>query len=259
MGVYTVTGIFRFSEDAVVALHRLHEILDEEDVGVLATSEEDLRVIPTTDDMAPVGGVIGGTIAGTLGLGVGLTLPGIGPVTAMGAAAAAVLGALAGFAGWKAGDAADRRSNLGVPADELFVYEDALRQGRIVVVVLTEDKDRHDAAREILAAEGAESLDAARQNWWVGLRDAEEAAYEAPDGEFARIEADYRTGFEAALAPWGRERSFDDAARELRTRYGAVCDQPAFQRGYARGQLYLRRSNDSSAWKRGGHEVPSRP
>jgi hypothetical protein len=180
-------------------------------------------------------------------------------VAAVGAAAAVVLGALGGLVGWKAGDAADRNSNLGVPADELFVYEDALRQGRIVVIVLTEDRERHEAAREILTAEGAESVDAARQNWWLGLRDAEEAAYEAPDSEFAEVEADYRAGFEAALSPWGRDRSFDDAAPELRTHYGEACDQPAFQRGYARGQLYLRRSRDSSAWKRAGHEALTRP
>src|SRR5262245_37218575 len=121
MGVYTVTGIFRHPEDAIAAIEQLCEVMDEDDVGVLAASEGALGAVPTTDDMGPVGRVIGGTIGGSLGVGIGLTLPAVGAVTAAGAAAALVLGALGGLAGWKAGEHADDASNLGIPADELFV------------------------------------------------------------------------------------------------------------------------------------------
>ncbi len=50
----------------------------------------------------------------------------------------------------------------GLPKDELFVYEDALRQGRTVLIALTEDATQAEAARAALLQAGAESLDTAR-------------------------------------------------------------------------------------------------
>jgi hypothetical protein len=43
---------------------------------------------------------------------------------------------------------------------------------RIVLIVLTADTAQGGSSR-VLAQAGAESLDAARKNWWVGLRTAE--------------------------------------------------------------------------------------
>jgi hypothetical protein len=59
----------------------------------------------------------------------------------------------------------------GLPEDELFVYEDALRKGRSVVIALA-DESKAPLLRELLKAEGAEAVDAAREQWWIGLRDA---------------------------------------------------------------------------------------
>ncbi len=50
----------------------------------------------------------------------------------------------------------------GLPKDELVVYEDTLRQGRTVLIALTEDATQAEAAR---GQAGAESLDAARDTW----------------------------------------------------------------------------------------------
>ena len=41
-----------------------------------------------------------------------------------------------------------------------------------------------ERARALMEKEGAESIDAARQQWWIGLRDAEEAKYDSPEGGF---------------------------------------------------------------------------
>ena len=90
----------------------------------------------------------------------------------------------------------------------------------------------------MLAQAGAESLDAAREQWWVGLRDAEEAAYDAPDGEFSRIESTYRAGFEAALHLQVRGRSYEEARAYLRERYYAIYLEEPFRRGYERGQAH---------------------
>jgi len=129
----------------------------------------------------------------------------------------------------------------GVPKDEIFLYEDALRKGRSLIIVSSESDERIEQARAIMDQEGAESVDAARKQWWIGLRDAEEADYDSPDGSFADIEATYRRGFEAALEPQCRGKAWRDAVAILRARHGALCEQDAFRRGYERGQAYLAR------------------
>ena len=61
----------------------------------------------------------------------------------------------------------------GLSKDEIALYEDALRHGRTVIIVLSEDDDLLAQSRQIMEKSGAESLDAAREKWWVGLRDSE--------------------------------------------------------------------------------------
>src|SRR5262249_48525138 len=167
---------------------------------------------------------IGGVVGAATGLSWGgmtapavasIFMPGVGPVIALGFVFTALSGIVGAAVGAAAGGALEQSLDTGLPQDELFVYEEALRQGRIVVIVLAEDETRAEMARDVLARAGAESLDAAREQWWVGLRDAEEAAYDAPDGEFARIESTYRTGFEAALRPQLRGRSYEEAGDYL--------------------------------------------
>jgi hypothetical protein len=51
----------------------------------------------------------------------------------------------------------------GLPKDELFVHEDAPRQERAVVVVLTDDAAQRKAACRAMAQAGAETLDATRK------------------------------------------------------------------------------------------------
>ena len=46
---------------------------------------------------------------------------------------------------------------------------------------------------------GAESLDAAREKWWIGLPDPAAADYDRPHE--ARNEPLYRSGFQAGLEP----------------------------------------------------------
>jgi len=74
--------------------------------------------------------------------------------------------------------------------------------------------------------------------WWVGLRDAEAAAYTAHGWDFVQDEAVYRRGFEAALRAPVAGKSFDDAAEYLQAHYPDVYNAEAFRRGYERGQTY---------------------
>ena len=178
--------------------------------------------VPTEDAEQPgIGKAIGSVVGGAVGLGAGamianLVLPGVGPVLALmfGAAAGGLSGAVAGAA---AGGALENVLSIGVPKDEIFFYEDALRQGRAVVIGLSEREDQIEAGRDVLDKAGAESLDAAREKWWIGLRDAEAIGYSKPE-DFKQAETTFRCGFAAALEPAMRGRSFDEAAEYLRRR-----------------------------------------
>jgi hypothetical protein len=173
-------------------------------------------------------------IAGGASLGAAaasLLVPGVGPVIAGGILGAAILGAGGTAAGVAAGGALEKELVTGLPHDELYLYEDALRKGRAVVIAFLEEEGAIYAVRSALAGAGAESIDQARENWWIGLRDAEEAEYKTSGRTFETDEANYRRGFETALT--AREQSVETA-----TLSGEAAADDAFRRGYERGQRY---------------------
>ena len=90
---------------------------------------------------------------------------------------------------------------------------------------------------------GAESVDAAREEWWIGLRDAEEAEYTRAGGDFRKDEALYRAGFDAAFRLPGEAPPWDAARSMLRDRHGPASDEPAFRAGYERGRAHRARSS----------------
>jgi hypothetical protein len=100
-----------------------------------------------------------------------------------------------------------------VPENELFIYEDALRKGCSVVVVMAEDDDAN-AVRGALEFAGAETVDRAREMWRLGLRDVEKERYSADGSVFERDERDFRSGFEAALWLRFRNRSYEECYQE---------------------------------------------
>ena len=250
----TVAGIFRSRADAERAAEGLSSAgLKADHINILApgTSSEDVEAaVPTTETEQPgMGGALGGTVGGALGVAGGmhvgaavasLFVPGVGPVLAAGLLGAAILGAGGAAAGAAAGEKMEDNVAGGLPHDELFVYEDALRQGRTVVIAIAEDSDQAENARGVMAGNGAESIDAARDKWWVGLRDAEEAVYTEEGGDFSVDESTYRSGFEASLHPHARGKGYDEDAERLRECYGDACRSEAFRRGYERGREYQR-------------------
>jgi hypothetical protein len=204
-----------------------------------------------------VGGAFGGVLGGALGmvagfeLGVGVTalLPGVGPVVGVGIAAAALLGAGGAIGGAILGSSGDQQHTQGLPADELFFYEDALRQGRSLVIVMTADGDEAERARKVLAENSAESLDAARDAWWVGLRDAEEQHYSALGRNFEHDQKVYRAGFEAALQRDLRGKTSVQAMDYLAERYPLIWNTEPFRRGFERGQIYWANAqSEETAW-----------
>jgi hypothetical protein len=241
VGIFTSAEPARRAADAIVG-----QGVSRENVSVLTpgSSEAQIhsRVATSETEGSGMGKAVGGVVGGAAGMGLGaaaasLLIPGVGPVVATGALALALFGAGGAVGGAIAGGALEDKLSHGLPKDELYLYEDALRRGHSVVFALVEEEEA-DAARRALAAEGAESLDAARESWWVGIRDAEKADYEREGGDFASAEPAYRRGFEAAMRPRFRDRTFDQAAKELRDHYPEHHGHAAFRRGYDRGRRH---------------------
>ena len=243
----TVAGIFSSVNDAEKAFSELQTDAGfrAENLVLLApgSSKKALDEVPTDEGEQPgMGSAIGGVVGGAVGLAAGsvvanLVLPGVGTILAigLGAGALGIGGAVAGAAG---GGAIENQLSTGLPKDELFFYEDALRQCRTVVIATSTDDDIIAKGRAVIERNGAESLDAAREKWWIGVRDAEEEQYDAPTGEFKKHESRYRSGFEAALYPECRGKTYENASAKLRELHPDLCDDEAFRRGYERGRSY---------------------
>lgn len=248
----TVAGIFRSRADAQRAVETLQATAIPNDrIALLTpgTREDQIESsVPISDTEEPgMGKAMGGAVGGAMGAAGGATLgvavasllvPGVGPVLAAGVIGAALLGAGGAATGAAAGAALERHLADGLPHDELYLYEDALRKGRSVVIAFPENQESADTGRGVLSQAGAESIDAAREDWWLGLRDAEEENYKAEGRNFTTDEADYRRGFEAALHAKLRGRTYIEATEELTVFVGEATSDEAFRRGYERGYAY---------------------
>jgi hypothetical protein len=244
-----VAGVFHSRENAERGYTELRRAgFSPDDINFLTpgSTEEQVHSVPVSPTEQPgVGKAIGGVVGAALGmaggfeLGVGVTalVPGVGPVLAAGLAGMALLGAGGALTGAAMGSKADQDSTEGLPADEIFFYEDALRQGRSVVIVMGNGATEAERAREILATAGAESLDAARDAWWIGLRDAEAEHYQTLGYNFEKDQDDYRAGFEAALCRQARGKSHSEAAAFLKRAF-PHWESEAFRAGFARGREY---------------------
>ena len=221
--------------------------------GTAVQVDEELRSVPAdTTEQPGMGKAMGALAGGAVGITGGSLLialiPGVGPITAVGLLGAAIVGAAGAALGAAVGDKAEKATVEGLPEDEIFVYEDALRQGKSVVVVLAENKDAASLLRELMKVEGSESVDAAREQWWTGLRSAEESHYEKSGKRFEEDEEYYRQGFEAALHARTRCMEFDQISGEMNARledlqreHPGVQVEEAFTQGYQRGREYYQR------------------
>ena len=255
----TVAGVFRsYAQAHAAAVGLLDSGFSADQINLLCpgSPEEMIHSVPTSDTEQPgMGGAVGGLLGGALGAAGGLELgmaasaliPGVGPIVAFGIAGAALLGAAGAAGGARLGQAAENKSTPGFPADEVFFYEDALRHGRSVVLLLANNDTEEQRARKIFAEAEAESLDAARKDWWVGLRDAEREHYRALGYNFELDEDVYRAGFESALRRECRASDIDEQSDCLKWWYPDFWDSEPFRRGFARGQEYWRDRAGTSA------------
>jgi hypothetical protein len=245
-----IVGIFFDRASAERAVNNLRAVgLSPRSIHVLVPGSEPLvsRVATSEAEQPGMGKAIGGVLGGAVGAASGAELgaaaaasallPAAGPAIAIGLVAAVLLS----LGGAVVGGALENALVSGLSKDELFVYEDALRRGYSIVVVAPADIEEQERAVAVLEGSGAESVDAARERWWIGLRETEAFEYRADGHDFQRDEAVYREGFEAALSSSMRDRVERDTDVELKSRYPATYREPAFRRGYDRGRAYHRR------------------
>jgi len=246
----TTTGIFSSRAEAERVLQQLHETgFTDTQVSMLSPGETngEKNSVTTTDGEQPgmgkvIGGVVGAAVGASGGLPLGMALssvifPGLGPVMAIGFLGAALVGAAGAAGGAAAGGALENTLTEGLPHDELYFYEDALRHGKTVLIFRTDDDAQLERVKKIMSEDGAESIDAAREQWWIGLRDSEAEHYE-PSQDFSSVEANYRKGFEAALDRRNQGKNFDQALPNLAARFPVICYTKEFRAGYERGQKH---------------------
>lgn len=252
-----IRGIFKSQDQAENAVNQLRSLgIPDKRIGIVRPGTASDRLesgVPVTDSEDPgmgramgatVGGAMGAAGGATAGLAVGsLLVPGIGPLLAFGMVGAALLGVFGAAAGSAVGDTVEEELGEGIPHEDVYLYEDALRHGNTVLIAYAEEGDQADSAEEVIRNGGAEDIDAMRENWWQELRDEERTNY---TGNFDEDELSYRHGYTAALHPRRRGRAYSDVEDELRTEYAnTVLDRP-FQSGYERGLGYRSRGVETS-------------
>src|ERR1700691_1256573 len=224
--------------------------------GSLHQIEQEIQSVPVDDAEQPgIGTAIGALMGGGVGITGGAMLvalvPGVGPISALGPLGAGILGAAGATAGAALGGKVEGSMSEGLPHDEIYVYEDALRKGRSLVLALAESEESASALRDLLRANGAETIDNAREQWWIGLRGVEESHYSKSGRNFANDEKFYRMGFEAALHAKTRCLEFDQVSGEMNAvledvqhQYPGVDLEEAFTTGYQRGRDHYQRLCD---------------
>ena len=180
----TATGIFNSRSTAEYALQRLQQSgFSGNEISFLTpeTSDAEINAIPTAEGEQPgMGSALGGVVGGAVGLSGGMQIaaaissvlvPGVGPVLAIGFAGAALAGVAGAVGGAAAGGALEDALTAGLPKDELHFYVDELKKGRSVIICRTDDEAKLESARQVLDT-CAQSLDAARDQRWIGLGNA---------------------------------------------------------------------------------------
>ena len=178
-------GIFKSQADAERAARKLRStdlqwdritLLVSGDIG--KEVDRGYRSVAQQPGVCKALGAVTGAAVGIaggfeLGAAASAAAPGIGPVTAVSFWGAIILGLAGAAAGVAAGCALDTALTDGRPEAESYVLDDALQNGLSVVLAFTDDRDTTEFVRHVLAAEGAEgaeSVDKARQDWWISQR-----------------------------------------------------------------------------------------
>ncbi|MBO2944016.1 general stress protein [Paenibacillus sp. F411] len=140
-----IVGAFHTEQEATKAIEDLKQQgYSADEISVIAKDRDEAQHISDeTETKAPeglasgaaTGGVVGGVTGLLAGLGA-LAIPGIGPIVAAGPIAATLTGAAVGAG---AGGLVGGLIGLGIPEEEAKEYDEFVEEGRILVLVDTDD------------------------------------------------------------------------------------------------------------------------
>src|SRR5215211_3098071 len=159
-----ITGVFKSQDQAENVVNQLRSLgIPDKRIGIVrpGTHSEGLEAgVPVSDTEEPgmgramgaaVGGAMGAAGGATAGLAVAsLAVPGIGPLLAFGMVGAALLGTVGAAAGSSVGDQVEEELGEGIPHEDVYLFEDALRHGQTVLVTYAEEGDQADNATEVI-------------------------------------------------------------------------------------------------------------
>jgi anti-sigma B factor antagonist len=143
----TAIGVFPSRERAEEAIKELRQHVPEDSIAFLTRSEADAEKLGK-EFGALVGGVAGASMVAAL------LVPGLGPVFALGAGAAALFGLADSGTRAAIGKAVFRTGQDPVPdpksSEDAAFFRDVLKQGRSLIVVRTESQELATAASRVL-------------------------------------------------------------------------------------------------------------
>ena len=158
-----ITATFKTRTAAEASLRELEKInISDEQISVVITDEtrgksfsieEGSKLGEGAASGATVGGIIGGII-GVLSTATAMAIPGLNIVVA-----GAFVSTLAGIgAGATAGGLVGGLVGLGVPEHEAKIYEDEIKDGKILLAVQAENDDQKDQIENIFNAQDAYNI-----------------------------------------------------------------------------------------------------
>lgn len=214
---------------------------------MLLTPETGSTVLHTVSSEHPAGacnlkaghvlGAATGFAGGLLGsAAVMLVVSGVGPILAVGTLVASVLVGVT--VGATVGGLVQDTFTMALAQEDVFVYEEALRQRCSLLLVKPVNEEQQDMVRVLFARLGIEDVNELREHWWRHQRQQEAATYHGTGADFAAHEVSYRRGFEAALDVRTRGKSYSEAAHVLAQRDPAMYQDEVFRYGFGRGQAY---------------------
>jgi len=146
-----IIGVFHSEREAIQAIEGLKKRgYSTDEISIVARDQDEVdSVSEATGTKAPEGLATGATAGGVLGglagllAGAGaLAVPGIGPILAAGPIAAALTGAAVGAG---AGGLVGGLIGLGIPEEDASRYSDYVKEGRILVLVESDELRRDHA------------------------------------------------------------------------------------------------------------------
>jgi hypothetical protein len=176
-----VTGLFENPQQAHEAIEALKQAGFEmkRNMGVMVREgilEEHMEWdrTPAATHGAVAGGAGGSALGGLVGLLAGLgalTIPGLGPVLAVGTLVAALESAAVGAAaGAGAGSVIGALMGLGLPEDEAHLYAEGVKRGGVLVTVEAEE-EHAEKALAVMQKMGALNVEEQSREWtqkgWV--------------------------------------------------------------------------------------------